>query len=316
MAACKPNSPHHVVHWAGPVREVFANGLPIQYRLPKLRIGYIARWPLAMRLWFYLSRTHSAGVSRLRFTSPNGPLLRLRSNRETSRTMRLTDRCIDLSRLLVAARWLTTSQIHRRFFGQVSADAARKRLRKLTQAKYLTMVQENKMSEALFRLGPEGKRILEKHGAPQITLDPKRPQQLEHFVGVNDLRVAAELAGSLSYFFAYWELPRLGWRNSVIPDAVFSLRGRSFAAEFDRGVEGIRSVLRAKVAAYERGLEGFPLEGILIVADRKTRMESMLKIITGANALLLFTTIDLVRERGLLAPIFFRQPGGNGVGLF
>ena len=69
------------------------------------------------------------------------------------------------------------------------------------------------MDEALFRLGRAGKRVLEVARAAPIALERRPPTQKEHFVAVNDMRIAAELAGSLSYFFAYWELPGLGWRT-------------------------------------------------------------------------------------------------------
>src|SRR5437667_2818017 len=154
--------------------------------------------------------------------------------------MRLTKRCFDLLNLLRAARWLTTGQVRRRFFARATADAARKRLRKLTDAQYLLMYREHRMAEALFTLGRGAKRVLEKHGAEEITLERTPPKQWEHFCAVNDLRLAAELSGKLSYFFACWEIPRLDWPHAIIPDAIFSAGDKTFAVELDRGVEGIR----------------------------------------------------------------------------
>ena len=61
--------------------------------------------------------------------------------------------------------------------------------------------------DGLFALGREGKRALEKHGAEEITLERTPPKQWEHFCAINDVRIAAELSGKLSYFFACWELP-------------------------------------------------------------------------------------------------------------
>jgi hypothetical protein len=131
-----------------------------------------------------------------------------------------------------AARWLTTGQVRRRFFPGATADAARKRLRKLAASGYLVMIRKHRMSEALFTLGPEGKRALERGGAEEVVLERRLPKQLEHFTGINDVRIAAELAGSLAHFFAHWELPGVGWRHPVIPDAVFSIYGRK-SAPFD-----------------------------------------------------------------------------------
>src|SRR5437867_2490733 len=154
--------------------------------------------------------------------------------------MRLTKRCFDLLKLLRAARWLTTGQVRRRFFPGATADAARKRLRKLTDAQYLVMYREHRMAEALFTLGRLAKRALEKRGAEEITLERKPPKQWEHFCAINDVRIAAELSGKLSYFFACWELSSLNWPHAIIPDAIFSAGDKTFAMEIDRGVEGIR----------------------------------------------------------------------------
>lgn len=216
--------------------------------------------------------------------------------------------------MLRAARWLTTGQVHRRFFPQATVDAARKRLRRLTEAGYLVMVREHRMSEALFTLGREGKRVLEKSGSEEIALERTPPKQLEHWIGINDLRIVAELAGPISYFFGYWELPGVGWGHPLIPDALFAMRNRTFAVEFDRGVETVRFFIKTKIASYRRGLEGLPLAAVLIVTDRKARMESLARQIPNERGRFLYTTIDLVRQHGLLAPIFNREVDEEAVG--
>jgi hypothetical protein len=221
---------------------------------------------------------------------------------------------MDLLQLLTTARWLTTAQVHRRFFACSTIDAARKRLRKLVQAKVLLMVQPHPMSPALFALGVQGKRILEVRGSDAIILERKPPAHVEHFVAINDLRVAAEMSGKLQYFFSHSELAGIGWRSSVLPDAVFSLGGKSFAAEVDRGMEGVGYFVKTKMVPYRRGLEGFPLAAILIITESEARMASLAKAI-GVSDLVLFSTFDLVRTHGLLAPAFFREPGGAAVTL-
>jgi hypothetical protein len=222
---------------------------------------------------------------------------------------------MNIIRLLRTARWLATSQIHRRFFTDATLDAARKRLRKLASAGYITKVQRERMTEALFTIGPEGKRTLERGSAQAVALERRPPNQLEHFGAVNDFRIAAELAGGLSYFFAYWELPGIGWDQTVIPDAIFALRERTFALEFDRGLEGVRYFITTKMTAYQRGFDRFPLSCILIVADRTPRMESLANAIGATNGRVLFSTLDLVRKHGLTAPIFYAAPGSSGVAL-
>src|SRR5207249_7327845 len=141
------------------------------------------------------------------------------------------------------------------------------------------------------------------------------PKQLEHFIGINDLRIAAERSTELDYFFACWQLPGLGWSHAIIPDAVFSLAHHTFAVEFDRGKEGIRYFMRTKLAAYLRGLEGFPLAAVLIVTDRQARMVSLANMIADRQGRILYTTLDLVREHGILAPVFHRHVGQDALAL-
>ena len=229
--------------------------------------------------------------------------------------MRLTPRCMNLLRLLAAARWLTTRQIHHRFFAERTPDAARKRLRKLTANGYLFMVREGRMEQALFTLGREGKRALESESSAAVALERRPPTQREHFLAVNDVRIAAELGGSLSYFFAYWELPGIGWGHPLIPDAVFSIADRTFALEFDRGVEGVRFFVRTKIPTYRRGLDGLPLDAVLVVTDREPRMVSLAKAIGDTGGRMMYSTIDAVREKGILGPVFYRTPGDPGVPL-
>src|SRR5436309_574736 len=151
-------------------------------------------------------------------------------------SVRLTKRCMDLLELLQAARWLTTQQVRRRFFPHATLDATRKRLRKLTEVGYLAMCQEHRMCSAFFSLGREGKRVLETQGAEEIVLERKLGAQTDHLSGINDIRLAAEAKLPVSYFFACWELPKVGWRHGIIPDAIFSVGKRAFAVEFDRGL--------------------------------------------------------------------------------
>ena len=91
------------------------------------------------------------------------------------------------------------------------------------------------------------------------------------------------------------------------------MRGHTFAIEFDRGQENLRFFVRTKVAAYRRGLDGLPLTAVLVVTDRKSRMESLARAIGDERGLFLFTTLELIRQHGLSGPVFYRQNGGQGV---
>ena len=227
----------------------------------------------------------------------------------------MTARRMDFFRMLARARWLTTSQVHRRFFGHATVDAARRWLRAAVKTRHLIAYRTNRMSEILFALGPEGKRVLERSGAGEIRLERTPPKQIEHLGGINDIRIAAELAASLSYFFAYWELPGLGWQYAIIPDAVFELSGKTFAAEFDRGLEAVKFFLRTKVAVYERGLEGLPLAALIIITDRKRRMENLMRAGAGRRLPIFLSTLEQVQHHDLAAPIFYRYCDDQRIGL-
>ncbi|HXQ26819.1 MAG TPA: replication-relaxation family protein [Candidatus Acidoferrales bacterium] len=213
--------------------------------------------------------------------------------------MRLTNRCIELLKLLRSARWLTTGQVCRRFFAPASVSAARRRLRALTCAGYLRKHQENRMREAVFALGRKGKIALERDGFDGVALERKPPKQREHMEGVNDIRIAAEMTDGLAFFFAAWELPGIGWKFPMVPDAVFRVGDRTFAAEYDRGREGLRYFVGSKVAWYRRGISGFPLSGVLVVADRDARMRTLARAIDDRDGRVLCTTINAIRREGL-----------------
>lgn len=221
--------------------------------------------------------------------------------------MRLTLRDMQILRLLRTARWLTTSQVRARFFSHASCDAVRKRLRKLTQEKYLVMVRRDRMSHALFALGPHGKAVLEDESTEPVILERRPPANSDHLTGVNDCRVSSELAGC-AYFFACWELARIHWRHKLIPDAIFSLQDQTFAIEFDRGFEGAAFFARTKLPHYEQGFPNLPDCRLLVITESAVRMKALARAIGLAHVEILFTMIELIRTRGLFAPIFYRQP--------
>ena len=56
-----------------------------------------------------------------------------------------------------------------------------------------SVANQGPMSQAIFTLGREGKRVLERASAEPVALERRPPAQLEHLGGVNDIRIAAEL---------------------------------------------------------------------------------------------------------------------------
>lgn len=222
--------------------------------------------------------------------------------------MRLTKRCTTPLGLVRQARWLSTSQIHRRFFAHATADAVRKRLHKRTEAGYLRCVRAHPMAENRFALGPAGKRFLEQDCSEEIILESRLPKQIEHQSAINDLRISAELGASLSYFFACWELAGIGWKEEIIPDAIFALGDQAIAAEVDLGQETLSYFVRTKVKTYERGFDSLGITALLIVADREARMKSLAKALSAMRRLgPAFTTLKLIREHSITASVFYRS---------
>lgn len=289
---------------------LLAHGIHGEHHLRELSSTNFARGHVALQLRFYLQGPCSQGMPRLRGSTAHGPLLRLRQYRNAAGAfMKLTKRCTNLLRLLCAARWLTTGQIHRRFFANATVDAARKRLRKLAKGNYLVVKRPNRMTQALFALGREGRRALEKDRMDAISLERVPPKQLEHFVGINDLRLTLEQQPNLSYFFACWELASIGWRHSLIPDAVFSLNQQTFAFEFDRGQESIQFFIKSKIQTYNQGLSGVPIAAVIIVTESENRMRSLMKAVPLGRLPILFGTLDLICEQGMDKPVFFDTTG-------
>jgi hypothetical protein len=305
--ARQPHVSGAVAHAACPALAILADGLHSRDHLRVLRRDDLAGRRLAVRLRVPSGFAPIATVPNLRPAAAHGPVLRLRVYGEAARIMRLTQRCLDLFRLLQAALWLFTGQIHRRFFPNASLDAARKFLRKQVERRHLVAYREHRMMETLFALGPEGRRALQRIGVAEIRPQRRPPKQLAHLTGINDIRIAAELAGQLSFFFACWELPAFDWPHAIIPDAVCALSGRTFAIEYDRGMEGVRFFAETKIAQYERGLEGLPLTAILVITDGERRMRNLAQAVSASRQTILFSTLERVRARGLLAPVFMRH---------
>lgn len=224
-------------------------------------------------------------------------------------SIRLTKRDQGLLAKLAAARWLTTAQVQRLYFPQASLDAVRKRLRKLATAKFLHVVQHNPMMEALHTLGRRGKVALENQGV-EIRVERIPPKQLQHLIGINDLRVAVQTSGvPIAFFFAAWELPRFEWFGRVIPDAVcaFELEKRlTLALEYDRGSETAAQLLK-KIRSYQGTVNGFHLDAVVVVADTAKRVEVLGRILRRHGAELcrfLGTTLPEFRNGAFVLPIF------------
>src|SRR5258708_17572387 len=198
---------------------------------------------------------------------------------------RLTDRDLRMLVKCAICRWLTTGQIQRLYFPKATLNAVQKRLRKLSDAGYLRSYREHPTAEALHALGPKGKPLVEEKGV-EASVSSEVPQQLEHLLGVNEIRIAVETSAvQVAYFFAYWQLSDTGWSHGVIPDAVFAVRAperHTFVIEYDRSTETLTKLLQ-KLRSYDSGLTGFPFEAVLIVTERTRRVELLSREVCRPN---------------------------------
>ena len=191
--------------------------------------------------------------------------------------IRLTKRDMRILRKCMPAKWLTTSQIQQLFFSNATRDVVQKRLRKLGSAGYLLSCRPDRMSEAIHTPGHRAKQVLESEGYP-VKLVRKPPVQLDHFIGINDIRIQVEKGCfPVKSFFAAWELGAVGWTYPVIPDAVFRIEKEgilTFLVEYDRGTESL-DIFAKKLRIYQEDLYGFTFNSVLIIGDGRQRIKNI-----------------------------------------
>jgi hypothetical protein len=228
---------------------------------------------------------------------------------------RLTDRDARILVKLAICRWLTTDQIKRLYFPEATLNAVQKRLRKLSDSGYLRSYREHPTAEAIHAVGPKGKPLVEEKGI-EVALTTEVPRQLEHLLGINEIRVGVETSKvKISCFFAYWQLGDLGWTHRVIPDAVFTFRTperHSFVLEYDRGTETLEKLLE-KLRSYDSGLEGFPFDAVLVVTERTRRLDLLSRGLRRKNlsVAVLASVLEDATGRDFFEVAFRELPGGT-----
>jgi hypothetical protein len=217
--------------------------------------------------------------------------------------VRLTDRDAKLLAKCAVCRWLATGQVRSLYFPEATLNAVQKRLRKLAEAGYLRSHREHPTAEAIHAVGPKGKPLLEEKGLAVLP-GGEVPRQIDHMLGVNDIRIAVESSSlPVAFFFAYWELADAGWSYPAIPDAVFALRTperRTFLVEYDRGTETLEKVM-GKLNSYDKGFEGFPFEAVLVITERTRRLDVLARGLRkkGVATTVLATTLEEVKAGGI-----------------
>jgi Replication-relaxation len=226
---------------------------------------------------------------------------------------RATERDVRMLARLALCRWLTTAQIQRSYFPKASLNAVQKRLRKLSESGYVRSYREHPTAEAIHAVGPKGKPLVEEKGI-EVALGDEVPKQLEHLLGVNEIRIAVETSAiPVAWFFAYWQLASLGWTCRAIPDVTFAVQApvkRMFLVEYDRGTETLGK-LAEKLHVYSRGIEGFPFEAVLFVMERSRELETLSRELRsdGLDLTVLAATRHEVEEAGILEVAFTVLPG-------
>src|SRR5881628_1987578 len=109
-------------------------------------------------------------------------------------TVKLTERDRRMLVKCAVCRWLTTEQLKRLYFPEATLNAVQKRLRKLSEAGYLRSHQELPTAEAIHAVGPKGKPLVEEKGIE--VAGGEVPRQVEHMLGVNEIRIAVETGGA------------------------------------------------------------------------------------------------------------------------
>ena len=179
--------------------------------------------------------------------------------------MRLTERDRQLLKKLRAFRWLTTRQLAALCFPAIALQNVRRRLRILRAARYVRSVQPHAMAQALHALGRTSRQLF--RNGDDLKRERVPPQNLEHFFGVNDLRIAVERSAErdvvhIGCFFACWELQPPLRPFVVIPDAVCELEAGDQTVtvifEYDRGTEGLPLPRREETQAGSRAPGRFP----------------------------------------------------------
>ena len=186
--------------------------------------------------------------------------------------MKLTQRDKDLLRKLGRCKWLTTSQIQRMYFPGVSLDPVRKRMRKLAAAKYLRSYQRHRMSQMLHGMG-------------------KPPKQIEHLVGINDIRIATEREG-VAFFYAHWELPAFGWDYPVLPDAICRVDRIFYLVEYDTGTETL-----AQLQSKFRNYDCFDFDYVLLLCAETERRLLKLKALAAETTGVIAKLMGDIRGR-------------------
>jgi hypothetical protein len=190
---------------------------------------------------------------------------RQRGVRQQRRTLAISDRDLDILTLVGVCRHVTSEQLRREFFP--SADRARRRLRRLFDAKLLAVTLVNSREPNILSLTHDGRAlVLDRRpelGESVRLAGPLRLASCAHALACVDGRLyCAALAARRGAALSAWSNPggalhlRLDLKRwHLAPDGIaeFTPPGAApvyVAVEVDRGTEDLSRVLQAKLLRY------------------------------------------------------------------
>jgi hypothetical protein len=223
-------------------------------------------------------------------------MLVMRTDEKNSLKVKLTCRDRELLEIVGAARFLTTRQVHQRFFQASSVNACQKRLRKLASSGHLAALRLSRTEQQLWRLGRAGIRTLTGMGHAGLVVPKRAPANLSHTVAINEFRLWFREQSRDALFVAEWELKRHGWHH-VIPDAIVvcespSQRSVALAVEVDLATENPGAFARMKLHNYQSNLPT-PVARTLVVVPDWRRLKTLVRHLYGQPGAYAFALAEL-----------------------
>jgi len=222
-----------------------------------------------------------------------------RGERAAGQPFILMERDRDVLLLIGIAGYLSTAQVARELFP--SEDRARRRLRRLFDARLIAITVGSSTAPNLVSLTPPGRDlVLERHPelAGRVTLPGTiRLAGVAHHLAVVDARLYIAALGCssgtplLAWSNAHGDLVRqLGFPDyGLVPDGVAELAQGEVvfrvAVEVDRGTEGVSGALSAKLSRYREVLDERVVDELWLIVD--------------AGAARVRTVADAVRQVGI-----------------
>lgn len=244
--------------------------------------------------------------------------------------MNITERDRKLFLKLNQASWLSTSQLLKCFFQDKSANAVNKRMRKLVNAGYLFCSRNSSMEEYLYRLKTKAKQYLLDHTSMKegnIVIPKRLPQNLQHFLGINDIRLYFEKSiekaqGEILLFASDRDLKSIYPQAPLIPDALVRFRYCSngenqiynFTIEYDNETENPQYFGSTKVKKYMESINrkqavfGLTQYKVLVFADNMKRLISLMrhsiKYLSNPGVFQFCLITDLMPSLFITKPVF------------